>query len=234
MNAASWPTETAASGRASTVPVVSTNPARCRDCYRCVRVCPVKAVRVASGQAEVVPELCIECASCVRACPQKAKVVRDDLPAVKARWRRGARWLRASRLLSRPTSRSTAIPRRGLTSFEPMADALAELGFAGSGETASARRWWDRPTRSGRCAHPERWPVIASSCPVVVNLVEQVYPDLIDHLAPVVSPMIAHGRYLKQLYGHDAFVVFIGPCIAKKGEATDIGRRRRSRRGADV
>ena len=64
--------------------VVSTNPARCRDCYRCVRVCPVKAVRVAGGQAEVVPELCIVCGSCVSACPQHAKVTRDDLPAVKA------------------------------------------------------------------------------------------------------------------------------------------------------
>ena len=84
MNAEFWPITLPGSGRTSTVPVVSTNPARCRDCYRCVRICPVKAVRVASGQAEVVPELCIECASCVRACPQKAKVVRDDLAAVKA------------------------------------------------------------------------------------------------------------------------------------------------------
>ena len=66
------------------VSVVSTNPARCRDCYRCVRTCPVKAVRVASGQAEVMPELCIECGKCVSACPQQAKVVRDDLTAVKA------------------------------------------------------------------------------------------------------------------------------------------------------
>jgi NAD-dependent dihydropyrimidine dehydrogenase PreA subunit len=64
--------------------VISTNPARCRDCYCCVRTCPVKAVRVSGGQAEVVADLCIACASCVRACPQRAKVVRDDLPLVKA------------------------------------------------------------------------------------------------------------------------------------------------------
>ena len=62
--------------------------------------------------------------------------------------------------------------------------------------------------------HPQKWPLIASSCPVVVNLVEQVYPDLIDHLVPVVSPMIAHGRHLKQIHGPEAFVVFVGPCIA--------------------
>ncbi|MBN1582088.1 MAG: 4Fe-4S binding protein, partial [Anaerolineae bacterium] len=63
--------------------VISTNSARCRDCYRCVRACPVKAVRVTDGQAYVVPELCLACASCVRICPQNAKVVRDDRALVK-------------------------------------------------------------------------------------------------------------------------------------------------------
>ena len=221
MNAESWPTALPASGRTSTVPVVSTNPARCRDCYRCVRICPVKAVRVASGQAEIVPELCIECASCVRACPQKAKVVRDDLTAVKAA-------LAAGRTVVASVAPSVAAyfpadgdPARGLASFEPVAHALAVLGFAGSGETAIAAAMVAPVHKEWTLEHRERWPVIASSCPVVVNLVEQVYPDLIDHLAPVVSPMIAHGRYLKQVYGPNAFVVFIGPCIAKKGEATD-------------
>ena len=69
--------------------VVSTNPARCRDCYRCVRACPVKAVRVTAGQACVVAELCLACASCVRVCPQNAKVVRDDRVRVKQALARG-------------------------------------------------------------------------------------------------------------------------------------------------
>lgn len=201
------------------VSVVSTNPARCRDCYRCVRTCPVKAVRIASGQAEVVPELCIECGECVRACPQQAKVVRDDVNAVKAA-------LAAGRTVVTSIAPSIAVyfggeGEKSLLSFEPVEAALKALGFAAAAETAAGaamiapehRRWAEQ--------HPQNWPVIASSCPVVVNLVEQVYPDLIDHLAPVVSPMIAHGRYLKQAYGSDAFVVFVGPCIAKKGEATD-------------
>jgi PAS domain S-box-containing protein len=220
MNSTTWPPRSAAA-RSNFQPVVSTNPARCRDCYRCVRTCPVKAVRVASGQAEVVPELCIECASCVRACPQKAKVVRDDLVTVKA-------VLQAGRTVVASVAPSVAAyfpaegdPARGLTSFEPLARTLAELGFAGSGETALGAAMVGPAHKEWTLAHQERWPVIASSCPVVVNLVEQVYPDLIDHLAPVVSPMIAHGRYLKQVYGQDAFVVFIGPCVAKKGEATD-------------
>lgn len=207
--------------RANWTPVISTNPARCRDCYRCVRTCPVKAVRVAGGQAEVVPELCVECGACVLACPQKAKVVRDGLDAVKAA-------LRERRTVVASVAPSVAAyfpvdgdPARGLTSFEPVGRALAELGFAGSGETALGAAMVGPAHREWAASHAEQWPVIASSCPVVVNLVEQFYPDLIGHIAPVVSPMVAHGRYLKQVYGQDAFVVFIGPCFAKKGEATD-------------
>ena len=112
-------------------------------------------------------------------------------------------------------------PAVGLMSFEPLAHAFAALGFAASGETALGAAMVGPAHKEWSLAHKDRWPIIASSCPVVVNLVEQVYPDLVGHLAPVVSPMIAHGRYLKQVYGPDAFVVFIGPCIAKKGEATD-------------
>jgi len=208
-----------ARGGKPAVSVVSTNPARCRDCYRCVRTCPVKAVRIASGQAEVVPELCIECGKCVRACPQQAKVVRDDLVAVKAA-------LAAGKTVVATVAPSVAAyfggeGERSLLSFAPVERALKGLGFAAAGETAVGAAMIAPEHRLWAEAHPGNWPVIASSCPVVVNLVEQVYPDLIDHLAPVVSPMIAHGRWLKQVYGPDAFVVFVGPCIAKKGEATD-------------
>jgi PAS domain S-box-containing protein len=205
----------------SQVPVVSTNPARCRDCYRCVRTCPVKAVRVTSGQAEVVPELCIECGSCVLACPQKAKVVRDGLAAVKAALAAGRRVVASVAPSVAAYFPANGEAAQGLTSFEPVARALVELGFAGSAETAFGAAMVGPVHKEWTLSHQERWPVIASSCPVVVNLVEQVYPDLIDHLAPLVSPMVAHGRYLKQAYGPDAFVVFIGPCFAKKGEATD-------------
>ncbi|MGE5602032.1 MAG: [Fe-Fe] hydrogenase large subunit C-terminal domain-containing protein [Nitrososphaerales archaeon] len=221
MSSGIWPIGRPNPNGANWTPVVSTNPARCRDCYRCVRTCPVKAVRVVGGQAEVVPELCVECGACVLACPQKAKVVRDSLGAVKAALAEG-------RTVVASVAPSVAAyfpvkgdPTRGLTSFEPVARALAGLGFAGNGETALGAAMVGPAHKEWAASPAERWPVIASSCPVVVNLVEQVYPDLIDHIAQVVSPMVAHGRYLKQVYGQDAFVVFIGPCFAKKGEATD-------------
>ncbi len=209
--------------------VVSANPARCQDCYRCVRTCPVKAIRVISNQAEVVDDLCIICASCVRACPQKAKVIRDDLLSIKKALAAG-RTVIASVAPSLPAYFE-------MTSFAQMEQLLADLGFAAAGETAFGAEMVGlahhelvvRGQGSGISPHPvppttdprQLKPIITSSCPVVVNLVEKYYPDLIPHLAPIVSPMIAHGRYLRQQYGDDAFVVFIGPCIAKKGEIVD-------------
>ena len=125
--------------------VISTNPARCRDCYRCVRMCPVKAVRVSGGQAEVVEELCIACASCVRACPQRAKVVRDDFPIVRTMLASGRKVI-ASVAPSAPAFFD-------MNSFESMERALVALGFAGAGEMTG------RADGALINEAPERWPM---------------------------------------------------------------------------
>lgn len=200
-------------GNPHTENVVSTNPGLCRDCYRCVRVCPVKAVRVADGQAQIIPALCLACANCIRVCPQGAKVVRDDRPLVREALAQGRRVV-ASVAPSAPAYFD-------MTSFAQIETALRTLGFAAAGETAFGAEMVGLAHRELVTREPARRPVIASSCPVVVNLIERYYPDLIPHLAPIVSPMIAHGRYLKQVYGQDTFVVFIGPCVAKKGEIAE-------------
>lgn len=190
--------------------VVYTNLARCRDCYRCVRTCPVKAVRVQNGQAQVVGELCITCGSCVRACPQGAKSVRDDLPIVKEAIAQG-KTVVASVAPSAPAY-------FGFRVFSQIKEPLRKLGFADAGETAFGAEMVGIAHKEQVDAGEVQCPVITSSCPVVVNLVEKYYPDLLPHLATIVSPMIAHGRWLREKYGPDACVVFIGPCIAKKGE----------------
>jgi iron only hydrogenase large subunit-like protein/uncharacterized Fe-S cluster-containing protein len=193
--------------------VISTNPARCRDCYRCVRTCPVKAIRVQNGQAQVVPELCLVCGTCVRACPQGAKTIREDRPRVEQALAEG-------RLLV-ATVAPSAPAYFGMKVFSQIEEVLRKLGFASAGETAFGAEMVGLEHKACVQSEPQRWPVIASSCPVVVNLIEQYYPALISHLAPIVSPMIAHGRWLREKYGQDAFIVFIGPCIAKKREAED-------------
>lgn len=193
--------------------VITTNLARCRDCYRCVRICPVKAVRVQNGQAQIVPELCIACGSCVRECPQKAKVVRDDRPVIKAAMQEGRRVV-ASVAPSAPAY-------FGIEEFGQLRQALLEIGFTDAFETAFGAQMVGPAHREHVEHDREHWPIIGSSCPVVVNMVERYYPSLLTHLAPIVSPMVAHGRYLKQQAGNDALVVFIGPCIAKKEELRD-------------
>ncbi|MBC7237613.1 MAG: 4Fe-4S dicluster domain-containing protein [Chloroflexi bacterium] len=190
--------------------VISTNRARCRDCYRCVRGCPVKAVRVREGQAQIVPELCIACAHCVRVCPQGAKVIRDDREAVRQAIANGLKVV--------ATVAPSAPAFFAIDTFDQLADALQALGFIAVEETAFGAEMVGKAHRELVDAEPERWPIITSSCPVVVNLIERYYPDLIPHLAPIVSPMIAHGRWLQQHYGSNTYVVFIGPCIAKKAE----------------
>jgi PAS domain S-box-containing protein len=194
-------------------PVITTNPARCRDCYRCVRHCDVKAIRVQDGQAQVVPELCIVCTTCIRTCPQKAKDVASATPDVKQALKDG-RKLIASVAPSAPAY-------FGFHQFSEMESALKQLGFYAAEETALGAQVVALAHRDYMESAPQSHPVITSSCPVVVNLIEKYYPDLLNHLAPIVSPMIAHGRWLLNKYGPDAYIVFIGPCIAKKMEICD-------------
>ena len=105
--------------------------------------------------------------------------------------------------------------------FAEMEKRLKDLGFHAAEETGIEANIVGLAHREYADQHPDRWPVITSACPVIVNLIEQYHPDLIPHLAPLVSPMIAHGRLLAEKYGPDAYIVFIGPCLAKKMEIYD-------------
>ncbi len=190
--------------------IVFTNKARCRDCLRCLRNCPVKAIAMRDGQAFVVQERCIACGTCIRECPQKAKSFRNDVE-------------RASRLLAGggPVAASVApsfaavFPewqRRRLPS------ALRKLGFSYIAETAIGAYYVAR--RSMELARQrEGEPHICTACPAVVRLIELYRPQLVSAMLPVASPMLAHAQLIKKSRGAESRVVFIGPCVAKKAEA---------------
>lgn len=184
--------------------------ANCKNCYKCVRTCPSKAVRFAGGQAEVMEEFCLHCGECVLACPQRAKrFVTVDVERFRA-------WLGRERIIV-----SMAPSAVGFFEDLPLVfQRLKEKGVEQIRETAEGAavvskayaEWWRE--------HPGH-PWISANCPVVVNWIEKHHPMLIPYLAPIVSPMIAHGRLLKKAFGSDVKVVMVSPCPAKLGEARE-------------
>ena len=190
--------------------VIDFKDAKCRHCYKCVRHCAVKAISVRDEQARIMVDHCINCGRCLEVCPQNAKTFASDMDRVKGYLRQGMK-----------TVISIAPSYAGVLEFDSpgqVVDALQRLGFAEVRETAEGAALVTNEYK--KLVREEEMPnIITTCCPSVNDLVEKYYPDCAKLMAPVVSPMIAHGRYIKKIYGQDVKVVFLGPCIAKKQEA---------------
>ncbi len=192
--------------------VIDFKPAKCSHCYRCVRTCHVKAITVKDQQAQIIADSCIYCGDCLNECPQDAKIYLSDLHKVKT-------WIAADV----PIAVSLAPSYRSLFHFnEPgqVFDALKRLGFTYIRETAEGAALVTNEYRK-LLEKKDMKNIITTCCPSVNLLIETYYPSLIPYMAPVVSPMTAHARMLKDEYGPDVKVVFIGPCVSKKAEAYD-------------
>lgn len=192
--------------------IIDFKATKCKHCYKCVRNCEVKAIMIKHGRAEIMSDKCILCGKCLQICPQSAKSLISDLGLVRDYIKQGV-----------PTVVSIAPSYIGLLKHNTIGQikaALMKLGFTDVRETAEGAvlvtEEYARILREGRMEN-----VITTCCPSVNDLIEIYYPQLISSLAPVVSPMIAHGKLLKKEYGPDTRVVFLGPCIAKKKESGD-------------
>ncbi len=192
--------------------IIDFKATKCRHCYKCVRNCEVKAIMVKDGRAEIMPDNCILCGRCLQICPQSAKTLVSDLGRVKDMIEAGEKVVV-----------SIAPSYMGLLKYHTIGQvrcALMRLGFTDVRETAEGAALvtaeYARLLSEGTMEN-----IISTCCPSVNALIEKYYPQLIPYLAPVVSPMIAHGRMIKQKLGSDTKVVFLGPCIAKKQEALD-------------
>lgn len=188
---------------------IQTKKSNCKNCHKCIRACPVKAIRFQDNQAYILKSECIMCGKCYIACPQNAKVIRDDLQSVKELVKSGV-----------PVYASIApafvADFKGVNITE-LEKALKKLGFAGAGETAIGatvvKDEYERILRGN-----DREVVISSCCHSVNTLIQKYYPNALQYLAKVLSPMQAHCTKIKEQHP-EAKTVFIGPCIAKKDEA---------------
>ncbi len=188
---------------------ISTIREKCRSCYACVRNCPTKAIGVFNDYAEIIPHRCIGCGKCIQVCSQNAKVLADAITATE-------------HLLQGPDP-VVAVLGCSFTAFfhdvNPgrMVSALKQLGFdevlEGAGGVELIAPEYRKAIQNNTGV-----PLVSSHCPTIVDLVERHYPQLLKNLVPIVSPMIAIGRYIKSQRKDNARVIYISSCIGGKFE----------------
>ncbi len=184
----------------------------CKNCYKCIRHCPVKSIRFSGNQAYIIDSDCILCGHCFVVCPQNAKQIAPETERVKVMLAEGDEVY---------LSLAPSFVANYGVGIEAMREAVKKLGFADAEETAVGaaivKNEYDR------ILEEEKPDVLISSCCHSVNLlIQKYYPEVIGSLADVLSPMQAHSEDIKKRH-KGAKTVFVGPCVAKKDEADHYG-----------
>ncbi|MCY6484486.1 PAS domain S-box protein [Clostridium aestuarii] len=191
---------------------INFSKASCKNCYKCLRACHVKAIKFKDGQAKIVQERCIACGQCLEICPQNATKVVSELDKVKNA-------IDSNRKVIISISPSFA----GYFKMDEgkLVAALKKIGFSFVEENDLGMKvlsyYYEQYMKTNNMEN-----YITTFCPSSNQLIEKYYPDLIKYMIPVVSPMIAKAKILKSIYGQDSFIVFMDPCIAKKIEADEF------------
>lgn len=185
----------------------------CRTCYTCVRECPAKAIRIVGGQAEVIDERCIACGNCTKVCSQGAKVFLRTIDRVK-------------KLLENVEDVAVIIAPSFPAEFSDIPDhreligMIKALGFRYVAEVSFGADLVAEQYRKLILESKDFY--ISSDCPSIVSYVKFYHPALVGKLAPLVSPMVAMSRVMREKYGRELGIVFIGPCVAKKAESAEV------------
>ena len=192
---------------------LSLKKSNCKNCYKCIRHCPVKAISFSDDQAHIIGNECILCGKCFVVCPQNAKEIADSTAKVREMIKSGA-----------PVIVSLApsfIVNYNGAGIKSMRIALKKLGFTDVEETAIGativKNEYERMLRE-----EDRSVIITSSCHSINLLIQKHFPSVLKYLADVMSPMLAHCADIKKRIPN-AKTVFIGPCVAKKDEAEYYG-----------
>lgn len=186
---------------------------QCDDCFKCLHECMVKAIAVKGSEARILEDRCILCGHCTMVCPQHAKVAVSETEKITRLIASGERVI--------ASVAPSFVSSFGISNFSTFRLALARLGFADAEETAvgaeAVTRKYKELLEEGNYDN-----FITSACPAACQLIQKYFPNALQYLAKVDSPMIAHAKILREQYP-DARIVFIGPCIAKKKEAQESG-----------
>lgn len=181
----------------------------CHDCYKCVRECYVKSIQIKDGSASVLADRCIACGHCVTVCPSNAKRIRYDIDKVKG-------------ILASKKRVLVSLAPSWISVFDytkqQIITVLKALGFSDISETALGAQEVSIEVAK-QIQDAEKGLFISSACPVVVDYIRLYKPEYAKYITPVASPALTHAKMLKEQYGNDIGIVFIGPCIAKKNES---------------
>lgn len=193
--------------------IMSITQNKCKQCYSCVRNCPVNAVQISNGQAKIIHSRCINCGKCIKSCPQSAKLVLDSKE-------RTLHMLESSEYVFACLAPSF-VASFDKHHFRKVIGALKELGFNEVWEAAVGAEALSKKIDEFLVDNKDKT-FLNSSCPAFVSMIEKHYPELIENLLPFVSPMIATGKIIRENYkSKNVKIVFVGPCVAKKAEAQE-------------
>lgn len=188
--------------------IIITSEAKCRDCYKCIRYCQVKAISINNEQAQVVEDRCILCGKCIEVCPQQAREVVSYIDEFE-RYLQGDERVIVSLAPSFLAATTFSTPWKIVAGLKELGvDRIEETALGAEIISSEYQKYYKQNDKT----------IISSCCPTIVKLIEKYYPGLIAKLAPLVSPMIAHARMIKNRFGEECKVIFIGPCISKRDE----------------
>lgn len=185
----------------------------CRNCYKCIRSCPVKALKFKNNKAEIVEDRCIACGQCFVVCPKHARNVENDIDRVLKAIESGRRVVACVDssylgVFDNPGSFVAALKKLGFSSVEEIAvgsEAVKDKYMEYIKNNAGKKKY-----------------MISSSCPSVYLFIQKYHPNLIQYLIPAVIPLTALGKAIK-MEDKSSFTVYIGPCLSKKCETSSEG-----------
>lgn len=195
------------------LPLINIDNNKCQICYACVRACPVNAIQVKVNQEAPVVDnnRCIGCGSCLKVCAPLAITYRESMSET-------IQLLKSGSKTAAIIAPSISGEFQDITDYRKFVRMIRELGFTYVNEVSFGVDLVAEQYKELFTHFMGRY-YISANCPPIVALIEKYYPGLIDNLAPIVSPMVASAQLVRQLYGEDTKVIYIGPCIGAKDEA---------------